>query len=71
MLDSHLIAKTAPVALKENVICGDGYRITLLGSRLFRVERNKKNIFKDSATQMVWFRNMGVIPHTKTREKGH
>ena len=70
MLDSHLIAKTAPVALKENVISGDGYRITLLGSRLFRVERNKKNIFKDSATQMVWFRNMGVIPHTKTREKG-
>ena len=70
MLDSHLIAKTEPLALKENIICGKGYRITLLGTRLFRIEANKNNRFKDSATQMVWFRSCRAIEHTVERT-GH
>lgn len=58
MLDSHLKVQTAPVALKENVILWRDYRVTVLGDRLFRVEKNRLKAFRDCATQSVWFRNM-------------
>jgi len=57
LLDKHLIAKTSPKALEENIIvCGE-YRITVLSDRLFRVERDVSRIFEDGATQSVWFRD--------------
>lgn len=58
MLDARLIAKTAPFAHSENILFWDCYRVTVLGGRLFRLERSKKGVFRDSATQAVWFRNM-------------
>ena len=58
MLDARLIAKTAPFALTENILFWDCYRVTVLGDRLFRLERSKKGAFRDTATQAVWFRNM-------------
>lgn len=58
MLESHLKAQTSPVALKENVILWRDYRITVLGRRLFRIEKNRLKKFRDCATQSVWFRNM-------------
>lgn len=41
MLDKHLIAKTAPEANKKNVILWKNYRVTVLGERLFRLERSE------------------------------
>lgn len=56
-LDKHLIVKTAPVALKENIVFWQDYRVTVLGEKLFRLEKSKNHIFRDDATQSVWFRN--------------
>lgn len=57
MLNEHLIAKTSPIALKENVVSWLDYRITVLSERLFRIEKSPNLKFRDSATQSVWFRN--------------
>lgn len=61
MLEKHLIAKTEPVALKENVILFEDYRVTVLTDRLFRVEQNTKREFCDYATSSVWFRNLPPV----------
>lgn len=58
MLDKHLIAKTAPIANKENIVHWKNYRVTVLADRLFRIERSENCRFRDAATQVVWFRNM-------------
>lgn len=57
-LDSALIAATCPIALEGSVVKGNGYRVTVLTSRLFRIETSKTNKFIDTATQSVWFRNL-------------
>ena len=57
MLEKHLIAHTEPVANPENIIFYKDYRITVLGERLFRLEKSKDCKFRDKATQTVWFRN--------------
>ena len=57
-LHNHLIASTEPKALKENIVEWRDYRLTILDSGLFRLEKNDKKIFRDKATQIVWFRNM-------------
>ena len=41
MLDKHLIAKTAPLANAKNVILWKNYRVTVLGAKLFRLERSE------------------------------
>ena len=58
MLKEHLIAKTRPLAHVENVVRWGEYRVTVLGNRLFRLERSERGIFRDGATQAVWFRDM-------------
>lgn len=65
MVDKHLIAKTDPVAKQANTILWHDFRLTLLSERLFRVEHSKPLIFRDSATQSVWFRNHPAVSHTK------
>ncbi len=62
-LNDHLIAKTFPVALKENIIIKDGYRITLLTPSLVRLEVQKDNKFNDYATQVFWNRNLPVVDY--------
>ena len=59
MLDSHLIVPTNPVADAENIVMFGDFRITVLGERLIRVEKDVERIFEDGATQSVWFRNFG------------
>lgn len=56
-LSRHLIADTDPVSDPKAMIVGDGYRITVLTNRLFRVETSKSNTFIDEATEGVWFRH--------------
>ena len=38
-LQKHLIAKTEPIANKENIVYWHDYRISVLQERLFRVEK--------------------------------
>ncbi len=45
--------KTTPKANEKSIIKGDKYRITLLTSRLFRIEYSEEGVFEDRATQTV------------------
>lgn len=69
MLDAHLIAKPRPSAAPENVLLWGPYRVTVLQNRLFRIERSEKGIFRDAATQSVWFRDMPPQAFSVRREK--
>ena len=51
MLANHLIAKTRPTAIKENIIYWNDYRINVLSDRLFRLEKSDNRIYRDAATQ--------------------
>ena len=49
-----------PLADPRAVICGDEYRITVLTSRLFRLEYAANGTFRDTATQMALCRELPV-----------
>ncbi len=68
MLNKHLIVKTYPKAHEENIVPFGPYRITVLGSCLFRIEKDEKRNFNDDATQSIWYRNM---PKQKFTVKKH
>ena len=57
-LNPSLIAILRPNAIKENIVLWRDYRITILDSRLFRIEKDIKHDFIDDATLSVWFRDM-------------
>ena len=69
MLDKHLIAKTEPAALQENMVVRKDVRITVLGSRLFRIEQQLEGHFCDQATQTVWFRRAGQTAFSVSEEQ--
>ena len=52
--------ETHPICKKEAMICGDGYRISILTPSLLRLEYNKDNQFEDRATQMIINREFPV-----------
>ncbi|MBQ8884972.1 MAG: alpha-xylosidase [Clostridia bacterium] len=58
MLSERFIVKTSPVAKEKNVVFWKNYRVTVLTDRLFRLERSERGVFRDAATQSVWFRDM-------------
>ncbi len=58
-LNPCLVTETRPLAAKKNIICGEGYRLTVLTPSLLRVETQKDGIFTDEATQYIWFRDFG------------
>lgn len=49
--------KTSPVALSDNMIIGEKYRITFLTEALVRLEYSEDGVFEDRATQTVLLRN--------------
>ena len=69
--------ETHPLALSENMITGDKYRITFLTEGLIRLEYDEEGVFEDRPTQMVFFRDFpkadyrvvrtedGIEVHTK------
>lgn len=61
MLDKHLVAKTSPVANEKNIVKYADYRITVLGNKLFRIEKSSAECFTNEATLVVWFRNVAPI----------
>ena len=52
------------------VVCGDGYRITVLTERLLRLEYEPQNRFRDSATQAVINRAFEKPEFTVSRRDG-
>ena len=58
MLDKHLVAKIKPLANLKNIVYWRDYRITVLQDRLFRMEHSNNKVFRDEATQSVWYRDM-------------
>ena len=69
MLDSQFIVRTTPIALPENQIRIGNWRITLLTSRLFRMERSENLQYCDEATQTVWFRDLPIVPFQTEKGK--
>ena len=60
MLDKHLIAEIRPQAQEENIVLWKNYRVTVLQDRLFRLEYNANQKFRDDATLSVFYRDMPV-----------
>ena len=56
--------ETRPVAIQENVIQGEHYRITMLTEGLVRLEYSEDGIFEDRATQFAFYRD---FPKTNYR----
>ena len=69
MLNSALAAKTNGNCSPGNIVAGDGFRISVLTPRLFRVEVSKKNVFEDSPTQSIWFRDTGPVEFEAEQDK--
>ncbi len=69
-LDSHLIAKTRPMANAANIVLWGDFRVTVLFDRLFRIEKDEERIFCDEATEAVWFRDMAPVSFTKEEKDG-
>ncbi len=61
MLDKHLIAATSPLAREENIICWHAWRVTVLESRLFRLERDERGAYLDGATLSIWYRDTAPV----------
>lgn len=54
---------TNPKALKENIIQGECFRITMLTEGLLRLEYDKSGVFVDQATQMVLSREFMPVDY--------
>ncbi len=69
-LDAHLIPKTFPEALPQNIVLWKNFRITVLFDRLFRVEEDAEKRFCDEATEAVWFRNTPPVSFETDEKNG-
>lgn len=63
MLNYHLIAKTRPVARKENIVLWGDIRVTVLTEGLFRIEKDTRRAFCDEATQSFWYRDTPAVKY--------
>ena len=63
-LDAHLVAKTNGKGnLKQEYIAGK-IRITVIAPELIRVEFDDRSTFLDSATQSIWYRDLGECEYS-------
>lgn len=63
-LDAHLVAKTSGRGnLKQEYVTGK-IRVTVIAPELIRVEFDEKSSFTDSATQSVWYRDLGECEYS-------
>ncbi|MBD5459283.1 MAG: DUF5110 domain-containing protein [Lachnospiraceae bacterium] len=63
-MKSHLRLEVHPEARKENMICGENYRVTVLTKSLVRVEYSAGGNFTDAATQTVLNRDFSKVDFT-------
>jgi alpha-glucosidase (family GH31 glycosyl hydrolase) len=59
-IPEHWEIDTNPIANSKAIIIIGHWRVTVLTSRLLRIEFDKCDIFEDRATQSVWHRNLPV-----------
>ena len=71
MLNEWLIVQTTPQVNEENVVLWRDYRVSVLADRLFRIEQSPQLIFRDSATQAVWHRDMPPVDFRVTQDAVH
>ena len=64
----HLKVNTFPIAESKNILFFENYRITVLDSGLFRIEKSENGIFNDRPTQHIWHRNMPPVSFDLKRE---
>ena len=60
---NNLRLNSKPLALSENILAGDKYRITVLTSALLRLEYNEDGVFEDNATQTVLNRDFEKVDY--------
>lgn len=59
--------ETHPLALEENMIVGEKYRITFLTDGLVRLEYDEEGAFEDRPTQTVFFRDFPKVEYRVVR----
>ncbi len=62
-MKEHMKIETHPAACADNIIQGDCYRITVLTSRLLRLEYSEDGVFNDAATQTVLNRDFPEVTY--------
>ncbi len=67
-LPDHLILPTCPLAPEANQVVGDHYRITVLTSRMLRLEYSPTGTFEDRPTQMAINRDLGEVEFRVVRD---
>ncbi len=63
-LDAHLVAKVQGKGNPKQEYITGKIRVTVIAPELIRVEFDDRSSFLDSATQSVWFRDLGEYPYT-------
>ncbi len=64
----HPRLETAPIAPEANQVVGENYRITVLTSRMLRLEYSPTGRFEDRATQTVLNRDLGTVDFQVVRD---
>lgn len=67
MLDQHLRIKTSSISKETSLIYWRDYRLSILFSKLIRIEQNTNKLFNDLPTQSVWYRDF-ESPHFSIKE---
>lgn len=55
--NKRFLYETRPLALSQNMVCGETYRFTVLTPSLIRMEYSTRGVFEDRASQSVFFRD--------------
>lgn len=66
-MDKIYQVKTSPIALQDNIIKGETYRITVLTDCLVRLEYNQNGVFEDRPTKMVFNRDFPKTDFTVSK----
>ncbi len=70
MISPHLIPKFEPSANPEAIVHLTNIRITVLTTRLFRIEYSQTDQFEDCPSQIFWYRNHQVPNFKVEKSKG-
>jgi hypothetical protein len=60
MIPSHLIPSFSPQANSDAIVQVPNLRVTVLSSRLLRIEYSPINTFEDRPSQAFWYRQQPV-----------
>ena len=69
-MDKRFIWPVTPVANAENIVVFGDLRITVLTSRLLRIEQDGEKIFEDRASQTAFHRDFPAVEYTLCKDNG-